>query len=103
VRLANQAIDDCRRRIQQATLGHRGRQIDPLDRIRRTLLVGHERLNDHQRERIVRLIGIGDRDGEVAAAYLAKDRADRGRILTTKDLVSRLAAVSRPVRRIPAS
>jgi transposase len=73
IRLANQAIDDCRRRVQQATLGHRGRSRDPLYRIRRTLLIAHERLSDTQQARVVRLIGEGDHDGEVAAAYLAKE------------------------------
>jgi transposase len=73
IRLANAAVDDARRRVQQATLGHRGRKDDPLYRIRRTLLVAHDRLNDHQRERIVRLLQAGDPDGEVASAYLAKE------------------------------
>jgi transposase len=69
IRLANAAVDDVRRRVQQATLGHRGRRDDPLYRIRRTLLVAHDRLNDHQRERIVRLLQAGDPDGEVASVY----------------------------------
>ncbi len=38
VRLANQALDEVRRRTQQTTLGHRGRRGDPLYRIRRRLL-----------------------------------------------------------------
>lgn len=73
VRLGNAAVDDVRRRVQQATLGHRGRKDDPLYRIRRTLLVAHDRLTEHQRERVVRLLLAGDPDGEVAAAYLAKE------------------------------
>ena len=73
VRLANAAIDDARRRVQQKTLQHRGRKDDPLYRIRRTLLVAHERLVGHQRDRIVRLLHAGDPDGEVAATYLAKE------------------------------
>lgn len=73
VRLANQAIDDCRRRVQQDSLGHRGRKDDPLYRVRRTLLVAHERLSERQQERVVRLIGLGDRNGQVAATYLAKE------------------------------
>jgi transposase len=73
IRLANQAIDDTRRRVQQTTLGHRGRKHDPLYRIRRTLLVAHDRLTEPQRERVVRLLQAGDPDGEVAAAYLAKE------------------------------
>jgi len=73
VRLGDQAIDDVRRRVQQQTLGHRGRAHDPLYRIRKLLLVAHERLTEPQQERLIRLIGLGDRDGEVAAAYLAKE------------------------------
>jgi transposase len=73
VRLANAAIDDVRRRVQQTTFGHRGRKHDPLYRIRRTLLVAHERLSDPQQERVVRLLLTGDPHGEVAAAYLAKE------------------------------
>jgi transposase len=34
IRLANTAVDQVRRRTQQATLGHRGRKRDPLYRIR---------------------------------------------------------------------
>jgi transposase len=73
VRLGNQAVDDVRRRVQQTTLGHRGRKDDPLYRIRRTLLVAHDRLTEAQRERVVRLLLAGDPDGEVGAAYLAKE------------------------------
>lgn len=73
IRLGNAAVDDARRRVQQATLGHRGRKDDPLYRIRRALLVAHDRLNDYQRERIVRLLQAGDPDGEVASVYLAKE------------------------------
>ena len=46
VRLANRAIDDTRRRVQQQTLGHRGRRTDPLYRARRVLLTGYERLTE---------------------------------------------------------
>ena len=40
VRLAGDALDRCRRRIQQTTHGHRGRKDDPLYRARRTLHTG---------------------------------------------------------------
>lgn len=73
VRLGNQAVDDVRRRLQQATLGHRGRKHDPLYRIRRTLLVAHDRLTEAQRDRVVRLLLAGDPEGEVGAVYLAKE------------------------------
>jgi len=73
IRLANAAIDDARRRVQQETLGHRGRRDDPLYRIRRRLLVGHERLTDEQHERILTMLAHGDRHGEVTNTYLAKE------------------------------
>ena len=73
VRLANAAIDDARRRVQQETLGHRGRRDDPLYRIRRRLLVGHERLTDEQHDRLLTMLGHGDRHGEVTYTYLAKE------------------------------
>jgi transposase len=73
IRLANKAIDDARRRVQQESLGHRGRRDDPLYRIRRRLLVGHERLTDTQHERILTMLGHGDRHGDVTATYFAKE------------------------------
>jgi transposase len=73
VKLANTAIDDVRRRVQQETLGHRGRKGDPLFRIRRAILMGHERLADDRFDQIIATLGAGDPDGEVAAAWLAKE------------------------------
>ncbi len=73
IRLANAAVDDVRRRVQQDTLGHRGRKGDPLYRIRRLLLVAHERLNQRGWERIEEALRLGDPAGEVGAAYLAKE------------------------------
>ena len=55
------------------TLGHRGRKGDPLYRIRRLLLVAHERLTDRGWERIEEGLRLGDPAGEVGAAYLAKE------------------------------
>ena len=55
VRLAGDALDECRRRIQQATLGHRGRRGDPLYGARRALHTGEELLTDRQRERLMTL------------------------------------------------
>lgn len=71
--LANAAIDDVRRRVQQETLGHRGRKGDPLYRIRRLLLMGYERLAADAWDRLVAGLDAGDRWGEVSAAYLAKE------------------------------
>jgi transposase len=73
VRLANQALDEVRRRVQQSTLGHRGRKVDPLYRIRRRLLAAHERLGEGSWSRVVVLLELGDPAGEVGAAYMAKE------------------------------
>jgi transposase len=73
VRLANAAVDEVRRRVQQETLGHRGRKGDPLYRIRRQLLVAHERLTEPGWARIRTGLDAGDPAGEVGAAYLAKE------------------------------
>ena len=37
VKLANQVVDEVRRRVQQDTLGHRGHKHDPLYQVRRLL------------------------------------------------------------------
>jgi transposase len=73
VGLANTAIDDVRRRPQQATLGHRGRKGDPLYRARRVLLTGFERLTEDRAEWMFDMLAAGDPDGEVGAAVLAKE------------------------------
>ena len=48
VRLAGDALDHCRRRVQQDLHGHRGRTGDPLYRARRTLHTGADLLTDKQ-------------------------------------------------------
>lgn len=52
VRLAGNALDECRRRIQLDTCGHRGRKTDPLYTSRRTLLTGADLLTDKQKTRL---------------------------------------------------
>jgi transposase len=73
IRLANAALDDVRRRTQQTTTGHRGRKDDPLYRIRRRLLAGHDRLHPTAFARMLAWLDAGDPEGEVGAAYLAKE------------------------------
>ena len=46
VKLANSKLDECRRRVQNETLGHRGHKDDPLYRCRRLLTRADERLDD---------------------------------------------------------
>jgi transposase len=71
VALANRALDKVRRRVQNDTLGHRGRRDDPLYRIRRVALVAAERLDQRGWERLIAGLELGDPDGDVAAAWLA--------------------------------
>ena len=52
VRLAGDALDQCRRRVQQIIHGHRGHKDDPLYRARRTLHTGADLLTDKQIERL---------------------------------------------------
>jgi len=73
IKLANEAINDARRRVQNATLGHRGHRDDPLYATRRLMTRAWERLSDHQRERLVVALGRGDPDGDVGAAILGKE------------------------------
>ena len=71
VRLAQAAIDDVRRRVQQDTTGHRGRKKDPLYRIRRVLLRGAEHLTEPSYARLLAGLDAGDPGREVAAAWIA--------------------------------
>ena len=52
VRLAGDALDNCRRRVQQHLHGHRGRTGDPLYTARRMLHTGAGLLTDKQVERL---------------------------------------------------
>jgi len=92
VRLAGDALDQCRRRVQQDTRGHRGRTNDPLYRARRTLHTGADLLTDKQTRRLADLFAT-EEHVEVEAtwaiyqrmitAYREPDRA-KGRELMTK-------------------
>ena len=73
VRVANMALDECRRRVQNDTIGHRGRKPDPLYRARRLLTMAAERLPDDRRERLVGLLAAGDPRGEVKLTWHAKE------------------------------
>ena len=52
VALAGDALERCRQRVQQDTLGDRGRSGDPLYGVRRVLRTGVELLTDHQCDRL---------------------------------------------------
>lgn len=73
IRLASEAVNDVRRRVQQDTLGHRGRKHDPLYGIRRLLLRTWSNLNERGWERLRAGLAAGDPDGEVAAVWLARE------------------------------
>jgi transposase len=92
VRLAGEALDQCRRRVQQQTCGHRGRSGDPLYSARRTLHTGADLLTDKQH---TRLAGLFARDAHVQVeatwriyqrmitAYRDTDRAAGLRTMST--------------------
>ncbi|MCL2804273.1 MAG: ISL3 family transposase [Micrococcales bacterium] len=60
VRLAGEALDQCRRRVQQDLHGHRGRAGDPLYSARRTLHTGVRLLTDRQQQRLDALFANED-------------------------------------------
>ncbi|VBA35974.1 hypothetical protein LAUMK21_05749 [Mycobacterium pseudokansasii] len=68
VRLAGEALDGCRRRVQLDTCGHRGRKADPLYAARRTLHTGAELLTDKQKDRLTTLFAA-DAHVEVEATW----------------------------------
>jgi transposase len=89
VRLAGDALDECRRRVQQAIHGHRGRKDDPLYSARRTLHTGAGLLTDKQTDRLhalfatdehVEVEATGGIYQRMIAAYREPDRS-RGRKL----------------------
>ena len=91
VRLAGDALDQCRRRVQLAVHGHRGYRDDPLYKSRRTLHTGAGLLTDRQIDRLNRLFaddahveveatwGIYQR---MVAAYREPDRATGKKLMT---------------------
>ena len=92
VRLAGDALDLCRRRVQQELHGHRGRTTDPLYRCRRTLHTGADLLTDKQQTRLTDLFAADDHVQveatwgiyqRMVAAYRHPDRT-QGRQLMAK-------------------
>ena len=68
VSLAASKLDECRRRIQRAIIGRRGRAGDPLYRARRTLHTGAGLLTDAQAERLENLFA-DERHAAVQASW----------------------------------
>lgn len=73
VRLAGDALDQCRRRVQQQLHGHRGRADDPLYRAGRTLHTGLDLLTTRQKARLEALFA-GDEHVEVEATWAVYQR-----------------------------
>jgi transposase len=68
VRLGGDALDRCRRRVQQAIHGHRGHKGDPLYSARRTLHTGADLLTDKQKDRLHALFAV-EKHVEVEATW----------------------------------
>ncbi len=73
VKLANNALDEVRRRVQNQTMGHRGRKDDPLYKARKLLVSGSERIGDNGQIRLRGLLEAGDPHSEVRNAWHAKE------------------------------
>jgi transposase len=69
VKLGGQAVDEVRRRVQQAVHGHRGRNHDQLYGIRNLLRCAAERLTDRQHTRLAKAIEADERHLEVFVAW----------------------------------
>ena len=98
VRLAGDALDQCRRRVQQELHGHRGRATDPLYQSRRTLHTGAELLTTKQKIRLEALFADDDHVQveatwgvyqEMIAAYRDPDpKTGRARLAKLIDAIS---------------
>ena len=104
VRLAGDALDRCRRRVQLDLHGHHGRAKDPLYRARRTLHTGADLLTDKQQTRLEALFAADEHiEVEVTwgiyqrmiTAYRHPDRS-QGRTLMT-------AVIDSLTRGVPAA
>lgn len=92
VKLGTAAVDECRRRVQQETLGHRGRKGDPLHGIQKLLRAGAEKLTDKQWTRFETAIAAHEAHLQVylawscaqqlRSAYRYRDTAEGKKIAT---------------------
>lgn len=73
IKLCNRRLDECRRRVQNEQLGHRGRKGDPLYRCRKLMLLAEERVTVEGQRKLQGLLRAGDPKGEVAYAWHAKE------------------------------
>ena len=108
VRPAGNALDGCRRRVQLATRGHRGRKTDPLYACRRTLHTGADLLTDKQKTRLAALFAV-DAHAEVeatwqmyqrtVAAYREPDRT-KGRTMMAALITTLSSGVPKPLQEL---
>ena len=91
VRLAGDALDTCRRRVQQCLHGRRGRKNDPLYKARRILHAGAQLLTDRQQTRLEALFAVSEHVEveatwgiyqRVIAAYREPDRKTAKKLMT---------------------
>jgi transposase len=73
VKRANQMVEAVRRRTTWESRGRRGRKADPEWLNRRRLLRGAERLTEAQRDRLVAALDAADPNGDILAAWIAKE------------------------------
>jgi transposase len=73
VAVGTRAVDTVRRRVQQETLGHRGRTGDPLYRARKLLALAGERLDQAGQQRLRGLLAAGDPHREIYDTWIAKE------------------------------
>ena len=73
MRLAKDASDEVRRRVQNQTLGHRGHKHDPLYRARKLLVSASEQITDNGHTKPRGLLDAGDPCGEVRDAWHARE------------------------------
>jgi transposase len=69
VKLGTAAVDEVRRRVQQDTLGHRGKKGDPLYGIQTILRAGAENLTSKQRARLITAVEADPAHDEVFVAW----------------------------------
>jgi transposase len=79
VALAGDALDRCRRRVQQDTRGHRGRIGDPLYAVRRILRTGEDLLTDPAHVQVQTTWAVYQ---QIVAAYRNPDRGAAKAALT---------------------
>ena len=100
VKLAGDALDEVRRRVQQDTLGHRGRTGDPLYQIRLLLHASRHKLTPRQQERLREAFTADEAHISVEVAYHCAQQVREVFHQATPTQGQRLAA--HLIQRLPA-